>query len=56
MSWQSIQVTNVDWKQNTQYIYQLHILEQIIQVEIFPVAFDVNPFITGGTITPPVKD
>ena len=55
MSFQSIDVSNYEWKQNTQYIYRLHFDKVITQVEILPVAFDVNPFIYGGDITPPVN-
>lgn len=55
MGYQSMQISSSEWKQNTQYIYLLHIAEQVVNVEILPVAFDVNPFIDGGQITPPVQ-
>lgn len=55
MAYQWIDVSNYEWKQNTQYIYRLHFDKVIKQVEILPVAFDVNPFIYGADITPPVN-
>ena len=54
--WGYANVPAVTWKQNTHYVYIFHIKETILNVEILPVPFDVNPFIDGGTITPPVKD
>lgn len=48
--------TSPEWKQNTHYVYILSIAKQIINVEILPVEWNVNPFVFwDDPITPPVQ-